>query len=514
MNKKYLLIIATIFSSTLLLSFSFSRNVELIEDYAPPRSGGPAANGLGDRPGSPLSNSTCSACHSGGSFSPTISISVLDNAQNQVTSYTPGESYSILYTVTSSSGTPNGYGMQSVVLSANTGNAEAGVLSSPTTSNSQISTSGGHKYFEHLGLNPTGIFSVNWTAPSSGFGNVSLYATGIAANGNGGTSGDQATSPITFSLSESCAPNTGTDTQTACDSYLWMDGITYTSNNNTATQTLTNAGGCDSIVTLNLTINSSTSGTDTQIACDSYLWMDGNTYNSSNNTATHTLTNAAGCDSIVTLNLTINSSTSGTDTQIACDSYLWMDGNTYNSSNNTATHTITNAAGCDSIVTLNLTINSVNTTVTQVGAILTADESGATYQWLNCAGLTPIAGATNQSYTPSTTGDYAVTVEQNGCSETSSCYNFSTSTVGTFENNFGSQLIVYPNPTNGDFSIDLGESYQSVKVTLTDLSGKVIQSKTYFGSQLLDLKIEEPRGVYQLVVESGINKVVIKLIKE
>ena len=52
-----------------------------------------------------------------------------------------------------------------------------------------------------------------------------------------------------------------------------------------------------------------TSGVDIRSACDSYTWIDGNTYTASNNTATYTLTNAAGCDSIVTLDLTINSAT-------------------------------------------------------------------------------------------------------------------------------------------------------------------------------------------------------------
>ena len=69
------------------------------------------------------------------------------------------------------------------------------------------------------------------------------------------------------------------------------------------------------------------------------------------------LTNAAGCDSAVTLDLTINYSTLGTDVKTACESFTWIDGNTYTSSNNTATHILTNAAGCDSVVTLDLTIN-------------------------------------------------------------------------------------------------------------------------------------------------------------
>jgi hypothetical protein len=173
-----------------------------------------------------------------------------------------------------------------------------------------------------------------------------------------------------------CNFTTGTDIQTACDSYTWINGVTYTSSNNTARDTLTNAQGCDSIVTLNLTINNSTTGVDVQTACDSYTWINGVTYTSSNNTATDTLTNSQGCDSVVTLNLTINSSTTSTDVQTACDSFTWINGVTYTSSNNTARDTLTNAQGCDSIVTLNLTINNSNTGVdTQ-----TACDS---YTWIN-----------------------------------------------------------------------------------------------------------------------------------
>ena len=55
----------------------------------------------------------------------------------------------------------------------------------------------------------------------------------------------------------------------------------------------------------------------------------GNTY-ASNNSATWTLTNAAGCDSVVMLDLTINNSTTSVDDVTACDSYTWND-STYTS---------------------------------------------------------------------------------------------------------------------------------------------------------------------------------------
>jgi len=190
--------------------------------------------------------------------------------------------------------------------------------------------------------------------------------------------------------------STGIDTQEACDSYTWIDGIEYTESNNTATFTKTNAAGCDSIITLNLTIHKSSTGIDTQEACDSYTWIDGIEYTESNNTATFTKTNAAGCDSVITLNLTINNSNTSIDTKEACDSYTWIDGETYTESNNTATYTLTNAAGCDSVVTLNLTINNSSTGIdTQEacdsytwidGIEYTESNNAATYTLTNAAG--------------------------------------------------------------------------------------------------------------------------------
>ena len=91
--------------------------------------------------------------------------------------------------------------------------------------------------------------------------------------------------------------------------------ITYRGSNNNATYNVPTASGCDSLVTLNLTINNSTTGTDVQTACDNFTWIDGVTYTASNNTAVHTLVGAndAGCDSIVTLNLTKTTSSLLTD---------------------------------------------------------------------------------------------------------------------------------------------------------------------------------------------------------
>jgi hypothetical protein len=185
-------------------------------------------------------------------------------------------------------------------------------------------------------------------------------------------------------------PNTGIDTQVACGTYTWINGVTYTANNNTATYILTNVYGCDSIVTLNLTISSPNTGVDIQNSCLTYTWINGVTYTANNSSATYTLTNIYGCDSIVTLNLTITSPNTGIDVQNACVSYTWINGVTYTASNNSATYTLTNVFGCDSIVTLNLTISSPNTGVDIQYAC-------GTFTWIN--GLTYTANNNSATYT-------------------------------------------------------------------------------------------------------------------
>ena len=198
---------------------------------------------------------------------------------------------------------------------------------------------------------------------------------------------------------------TGIDTKIACVSYTWMDGKTYTASNTTATHKLVAKNGCDSIVTLNLTINPVKTGIDTKTACVSYTWIDGKTYTASNNTATYKLTAKNGCDSIVTLNLTINPVKTGTDSKTACTSYTWMDGKTYTASNTTATHKLVAKNGCDSIVTLNLKIQPVgtltlstagtnlqvkciNTLITPIVYTTSTGTTGATFSYTNSKGET------------------------------------------------------------------------------------------------------------------------------
>lgn len=75
-------------------------------------------------------------------------------------------------------------------------------------------------------------------------------------------------------------------------------------------------------------------------------------------------------------------------------------------------------------------------------------------------------------------------------------------------------LTLYPNPTNGNFTVDLGERYSSISTTITDLTGKAIWSSKFYERKVLNLNIEAPAGVYLLSIEFGEKRSVIRLIKE
>ena len=280
----------------------------------------------------------------------------------------------------------------------------------------------------------------------------------------------------------------GTDSITACDLYTWIDGNTYTASNNTAIYTVINSAGCDSLVTLNLTIKNSNTGTDVITACDSYTWIDGNTYTASNNTAVYTLINTAGCDSVVTLSLTINNSTTGTDSITACDSYTWIDGNTYSVSNNTSTYTLFNSAGCDSVVTLNLTINNSNTGTDTVTAI-------DSYTWID-----------GNTYTESNDTATYVLTNAVGC-DSLITLNLTIETTS----DSGSEINVFPNPTNGNFYLDLG-SVTDAEISIST-GGQVIDNISVIQDQGVNLIIDGPAGIYFVTVYLSTGATTITLVK-
>jgi hypothetical protein len=159
-----------------------------------------------------------------------------------------------------------------------------------------------------------------------------------------------------------CNGDNVTLSASGASSYTWNNGVT---NNQPFTPTTSqdyivtgvSSSGCIGSDTVSVVVLEPTFSTQTETACNLYTWIDGITYSTSNNTAIFNLVNSVGCDSVVTLNLTINNSSVGSQIESALDSYTWPLNNQTYSQSGTYTDTIPNAAGCDSIVTLNLTMN-------------------------------------------------------------------------------------------------------------------------------------------------------------
>lgn len=149
-----------------------------------------------DRTGAPGSNQPCTQCHSGGAYTLSPQVWLMDTDETtEYIAYLPGETMRLTFNVIST-GMPAGYGLQATALLSD--NSNAGTFINPSA-NGQLENVGGRHIFEHNDLSTSNTFKVDWTAPPAGSGPVTVYFATLGANGNGGTAGDSyAGGSITF----------------------------------------------------------------------------------------------------------------------------------------------------------------------------------------------------------------------------------------------------------------------------------------------------------------------------
>jgi gliding motility-associated-like protein len=303
-----------------------------------------------------------------------------------------------------------------------------------------------------------------------------------------------------------CAGTQFTLTATGAVTYSWDNGVvngqsfTFTTEGY-YTVVGTDALGCSNTVSVFLDLIQPSSSSISPIACNSYTAPDGVIYTTSGNYSA-IIPNSVGCDSTITINLTINNSNSGIDSKTACDSYTWIDGNTYTESTNSATFTLQNVSGCDSVVTLNLTINKLQTlnggedqsVCKGENVILTA--SGAeTYSWNSGVSdgiaFSPSLGSTT----------YTVTgTDGNGCTD-------SDEVIVTSEYCFEIPGALSPNSDNNNDTWEITglQNYPNALISVFDRWGqKVYEGKST--SAPWDGKYKEkelPTADYYYVIELG-----------
>lgn len=349
-------------------------------------------------------------------------------------------------------------------------------------------------------------------------GGTYLWSTGATTPSITVTPSSTTTYTVTYTLA-GCAA--GTETATV------MVGTTPTITLNVVTPTICDGEDADLVAT-------------PSVGGGTYDWSPGSGSGSSispspSTTTTYTVTyTLAGCTStaetgtvivnplptVSVANQSICPGQSATLTSTATPAggtYFWTPGGAITSSITVSPGSTTNYSlvytqgGCASTPDIStVTVLSAPATgVTTVGGTMTSVQSGAAYQWLDCnAGMGIISGATSQSYTPSSSGMYAVQVTLGGCTDTSTCNVIMVTGIAE-ANNFG--LSIYPNPANEWINVE-NRTGQILSYEISDVLGKtVLSGRLMIGTSTIDVA-KFANGLYFLKTGKDGNQV-MKIVK-
>jgi N-acetylneuraminic acid mutarotase len=232
----------------------------------------------------------------------------------------------------------------------------------------------------------------------------------------------------------------------------------------------------------------------TLVACDSLL-LD-SIYYTADTTLIRTVpgVTANGCDSIYYQPILIHTSSSVVLPPITeCDSAL-IGGIFYSNDTSVIQNLSSVVTGCDSLVTVDLTINRVDASVSSIQNTITANAIGATYQWLDCNNnFALIVGATSQSFTATSNGNFAVMVTENNCTDTSSCVNITGIGINEMMGLFN--LSISPNPSSGSFFVSSGKEGQVKTIEIVNFLGEVVAVKKTTNT-ISEFDVSELKGVF------------------
>lgn len=170
----------------------------------------------------------------------------------------------------------------------------------------------------------------------------------------------------------------------------------------------------------------------------------------------------------------------GFDSVITCQEYTWTNHPVFYT-DTTVTDTLISSMGCDSVVTLDLTINDVDTLVTINYLTLMAQASNATFQWLDCASFSNLQDSTFASFTASENGSYAVEIIQNGCIDTSNCN--AITNVGIADHSVNNVVSIFPNPVEDRLNIDMINPLKNrVQLDIINANGQTVYTTTYLAN--------------------------------
>ena len=283
-------------------------------------------------------------------------------------------------------------------------------------------------------------------------------------------------SPVVFRTDEFCEGN----------QYVIYGDTINTAEPGTGTHVVTLAN--DTVLLVDYTIHPTYNTIDSLVACDSLTWHD-STYTASTFNSQLSTLNSYGCDSTVTLHLTIHHSYAAEEIFSDCDTLYWRD-NTYIATTDT-TERLTTADGCDSITSYHLVVNH------SVLDIIFDTTTSETYTW------------NDSVYTTSGIYTQVFSTEQGCDSIVMLMLTIIHGEPQGIETPEALQAVtLYPNPTNGQITIDAKDI---VKVEVIDNTGRRVAS--FIGTNQFDLS-RLPIGNYLLRVKLQSGTATCRIVKQ
>jgi hypothetical protein len=166
------------------------------------------------------------------------------------------------------------------------------------------------------------------------------------------------------------------------------------------------------------------------------------------------------------------------------------------------------------VKTYNLGYNTVllSNAIIKNGAMLSAAQTGATYKWLDCNNANAIIpNETNQSFTPTQNGSYAVMVTISSCNKTSDCVSIDFTGIDELVKN---GLKIFPNPVRDVLNVSW-ENSSIQSMTITDTQGRKLLYLNKPDNNFASFDLSAfARGMYFLQLETNGKKEHFKVIKE
>lgn len=193
----------------------------------------------------------------------------------------------------------------------------------------------------------------------------------------------------------------------------------------------------------------------------------------------------------------------------ACDQYYFNQ--QFYTSSGVYSEYFNGSDGCDSVVTLVLNIVTLNTGTTVSNGTITANQQGVQYQWINCQDNSPVLGANSSDFTPSTSGSYAVILDNGLCLDTSMCVEIS---VTDIPETWSAGIKVYPNPTENNILLLFDNPLTSGVLRIYDSKGTLVYTESELKGNRFELESRMlVEGIYLLEIRDDKIRYSGKIIK-